>query len=67
MSVATEKPPAKQPLFNVPNQLTVAAAVSIVLFVLIGLRYYLTESCRCLPSRPAPIGWTVIGPASTAR
>ncbi len=42
MSVITEKPAAGQPLFNIPNQLTVSRLLlSIVLFVLIGVQYYL--------------------------
>jgi CDP-diacylglycerol---glycerol-3-phosphate 3-phosphatidyltransferase len=44
MSLVTEKPVAAQPLFNVPNQLTVSRLLlSIVLFVFIGLQYYLTS------------------------
>jgi CDP-diacylglycerol---glycerol-3-phosphate 3-phosphatidyltransferase len=43
VSVITEKP-AAQPLLNVPNQLTIARLLlSIVLFVLIGIQYYLTS------------------------
>ncbi|MEX0676787.1 MAG: CDP-diacylglycerol--glycerol-3-phosphate 3-phosphatidyltransferase [Pirellulales bacterium] len=42
MSVVTEKRALRQQLFNVPNQLTAARLVlSLVLFVLIALRYYL--------------------------
>ncbi len=44
MSVVTEKAAAQQPLFNVPNQLTVSRLLlSIVLFVFIALQYYLTS------------------------
>ena len=44
MSLVTEKSVAAQPLFNVPNQLTVSRLLlSIVLFVFIGLQYYLTS------------------------
>jgi len=42
VSVVTEKPVARQPLLNVPNQLTISRLVlSIVLFVLIGMKVYL--------------------------
>ena len=42
MSIATKTSSPKQNLFNVPNQLTVSRLVlSIVLFVLIGLKMYL--------------------------
>ncbi len=42
MSVVTNKQVRQQPLFNVPNQLTAARLLlSIVLFVLIALHYYL--------------------------
>ncbi len=45
MSVATKNEVAKQRLFNVPNQLTTARLVlSIVLFVLIALEYYLAST-----------------------
>jgi CDP-diacylglycerol---glycerol-3-phosphate 3-phosphatidyltransferase len=44
MSLVTEKPIAAQPLFNVPNQLTVLRLLlSIVLFVFIAYEYYLTS------------------------
>ncbi|REK15751.1 MAG: CDP-diacylglycerol--glycerol-3-phosphate 3-phosphatidyltransferase [Planctomycetota bacterium] len=44
MSIATEKPAAKQQLFNVPNQLTaLRLLLSIVLFVFVALEYYLTS------------------------
>jgi CDP-diacylglycerol--glycerol-3-phosphate 3-phosphatidyltransferase len=44
MSLATEKPVSQpQQLFNVPNQLTsLRLILSIVLFALIGLQYYLS-------------------------
>lgn len=42
MSLATEKSATNQPLFNVPNQLTVSRLLlSLVLFVLIAFEYYL--------------------------
>ena len=45
MSVATEKSAPKQPLFNVPNQLTVLRLLlSLVLFVLIAFEYYLIST-----------------------
>ena len=43
MSVATKAPASQQRLLNVPNQLTVLRLLlSLVLFVLIALEYYLT-------------------------
>ena len=45
MSVVTEKSPSRQQLFNVPNQLTAARLLlSLVLFVLIALEYYLAST-----------------------
>ena len=45
MSVVTEKSPSRQKLFNVPNQLTAARLLlSLVLFVLIALQYYLSAT-----------------------
>jgi CDP-diacylglycerol---glycerol-3-phosphate 3-phosphatidyltransferase len=45
MSVVTEKNAPKQQLFNVPNQLTVLRLLlSMVLFVLIALQYYLAST-----------------------
>jgi CDP-diacylglycerol---glycerol-3-phosphate 3-phosphatidyltransferase len=45
VSVATEKSAPRQQLFNVPNQLTVLRLLlSVVLFVLIALQYYLAST-----------------------
>ena len=68
MSVVTNKPAHQQPLFNVPNQLTVSRLLlSIVLFVLIAFHYYLAGLVRVRRGRGHRLARRLSGPAATAR
>ena len=65
----TQSPPSANGVFNVPNQLTIAAAGACrsCCFVLDRVRVVPDGAGGVRRSRPAPIGSTAFGPASTAR